>query len=335
MLKVAIVGAGTMGRVHSHAYKNVEGAQVVAICDIREEKASQLAAAHQAKIYIDFDTMLENEEIDMIDLCIPTYMHKDFALKAISYDKHVFCEKPIALKLEDAKVMIEAAKEKEVKFTVGHVVRYFPSYANAVDTVKSGRIGTPKLIRTARTGAFPSWCWEDWYSNYELSGGVLLDLVIHDFDWIRCHFGDVERVYAKSLSAKGVDRQDHCLVTLRLKNGAIVHVEGSWAYPEGSIFGTTFEIIGTEGQIEFDSRDSSPIKKHLCHEAQGKVLLESPLFADEEPYRAEIQAFVDCILNNTKPMVSGEDALKALEISIAAIESSNTGKAVVIGGNQK
>jgi len=230
--------------------------------------------------------------------------------------------------------MIEEAKTKNVKFSVGHVVRFFPAYSNAVQTVKSGRIGTPKLIRTTRTGAYPSWNWQNWYSNYSLSGGPLLDLVIHDFDWIRYNFGDVERVYAKSLTGRNLKQLDHCLVTLRLKNGAIAHVEGSWAYPPGSIFGTTFEIIGTKGQIESDSRASTPIKKHIKRDNSVDIILESPVFSSEEPYTAELQEFIDSIIENKEPEVSGEDAIKAIEISIAAIESAKTGEVVILGGGR-
>lgn len=332
MLKVGIVGAGTMGRTHSNGYKNVRNAVVVAVCDLQEEKALKLAGAHNAKVYNDFNNMLENEELDVIDICLPTYLHKEFAIKAINRDKHVFCEKPIALNVEDAQQMVEEARKKNVKFSVGHVVRFFPAYAHAVQVVKAERIGEPKLIRTTRNGGYPAWSWQDWYSNYDLSGGPLLDLIIHDFDWIRYNFGEVERVYARCLDAKKLDHQDHCLVTLRLKNGSIAHVEGSWAYPPGSIFGTTFEIIGTKGQIELDSRASAPISKHIKRGTSSVVINESPLFSDEEPYTAEIQEFINSIIEEREPAVSGEDAIKALKIALAAIESSKTGNVVLMGG---
>jgi predicted dehydrogenase len=333
VLRIAMVGAGTMGQVHSNSYINIKGGKLIAICDIQEEKAKKLADIHCAAYYVNFDEMLKNEDIDVVDICLPTYMHKEFVLKSIENNKNVFCEKPIALNVGDAEEMVESAREKGVKFSVGHVVRFFPAYEAAIRTIESGKIGTPKLIRTTRTGSYPSWGWRDWYGNYDLSGGPLLDLIIHDFDWIRHNFGDVERVYAKSLGNRK-HGQDHCLVTLRLKNGAIVHSEGSWAYPSGSMFGTTFEIVGTDGQIEYDSRESSPIKKHIKDKEGSKIVMESPLPADEEPYTKEIQEFIDSIIEGRKPKISGEDAIKALKISLAAIESSKTGEAVVIGGGK-
>ncbi len=330
MIKVALLGAGVMGGVHGNGYKNVSDAKLVAVCDLREEKGRAIASQHNAKFYKDFDEMMSIEEIDAVDICLPTYLHKEFALKAIKLRKHVFCEKPIALNVEDAEVMVKAAREKGVKFSVGHVVRFFPAYKQAAETAKSGKIGEVKLIRATRTGAFPSWNWNNWYSNYDLSGGPLLDLVIHDFDWIRYNFGEVERVYAKSFNGR-VERKDHCLTTLRLKSGAIAHVEGSWAYPDGATFGTTLELIGTEGQLELDSRKSSPIVKHIPNGQSTKIALESPLSILQEPYTAEIREFINSIIEDREPLVTGEEAVSALRISLAAIEASKEGKPVELG----
>lgn len=334
MLNVAILGAGTMGRVHGDSYAKVGNSRVVAVCDVDEEKAGMAAAGHSAKIYADFNEMLAKEEIDVVDICLPTYLHKEFALKAMQQKKHVFCEKPIALGMEDAKEMVRAAEVHRVKFTVGHVVRYFPAYSRAARIIADGKIGEAKLIRTARTGAYPSRYWKDWYRDHRLSGGTLLDLVIHDFDWIRHNFGEVERVYAKNLKEDDREKRDHCLAVLRLKSGAIAHVEGSWAYPEGSVFGTSFEVIGTRGQIEFDSRDSAPVKKHIGGGDTVKIVSESPLTDDEEPYTAQLQDFVNCILEDREPCVTAEEAVKALAVSLAALKSAKTGEAVIPGGGR-
>lgn len=332
MLNVAILGAGIMGKVHGNSYLNIENSRVAAVYDIDKEKAEVVAAGHHAKTYADFNEMLAREEIDAVDICLPTYLHKEFALKAMQQKKHVFCEKPIALGIDDAREMVREAEVNRVKFTVGHVVRYFPAYSGAARSIAEGKIGEARLIRTTRTGAYPSRCWKDWYGDHNLSGGSLLDLVIHDFDWIRHNFGEVERVYAKNLQEGDREKRDHCLAVLRLRNGAIAHVEGSWAYPDGSVFGTSFEVIGTKGQIEFDSRDSAPVKKHINGGDTVKIISESPLAGDEEPYTAQLQDFVSCILEDREPCVTAEEAVKALEISLAAIKSSRDGEAVTSGG---
>ena len=125
--------------------------------------------------------------------------------------KHVFCEKPVARTAEEAEDMIAVARECGVKFSVGHVLRFFPNYVDAASLCASGRLGTPRLIRTMRNQAFPAWSWEGWYQDYEKSGGPILDLVIHDLDWIMHSFGDVQRVYALSLGGT-VPGQEHCML---------------------------------------------------------------------------------------------------------------------------
>lgn len=335
MLNVGILGLGMMGRVHLSSYQNIEGVKVAAVCDLSEDRLTAAASSYGVRVYKDYDRMMAEESLDIVDICLPTFMHKEYALRSMDQKKHVFCEKPIASSLEDAEAMLRAANENNVKFSVGQVVRFFPAYDKAAKNVADGKIGTPKLIRTTRTGSFPSGGVNNWYKDPYLSGGVLMDLVIHDFDWIRHCFGEVDRVYARSLFMRGFGEFDHALVTLRLKNGAVAHIEGSWAYPPGALFGTTFEIIGTKGQIEFDSRSSVPVKKHLLVDGSEKVINDSPVFKWEEPYTLELQDFIDSINQRRMPAVNPKEAIKALEISLAAIESAKSGRVVSLGGDKQ
>lgn len=329
MIRVALLGCGTMGRVHSGAYAKIPGASLVAVCDLQETKAAAVAAASGAKVFADFGSMMKGAEFDVLDVCLPTYLHREYAEKAMRAGKHVFCEKPVALTLEDARSMAAAADAAGVKFGVGHVLRYFPVYRSAADMAKEGRLGTPRLIRTTRNQAFPGWSWENWYADPAKGGGPIVDLVIHDFDWIIHNFGDVERVYAKSFGGK-VERQDHCMCVLRLANGAIAHVEGSWAYPAGSAFRMTFEVVGTAGQVEYDSvADASVVKQ--TNDGTHRIQYGSPVHGLLEPYAAEIAAFLDCVENGKEPPVDGAQAIKALEVALAAAESSRTGLPVAVG----
>ena len=111
MKKVALIGAGTMGRTHCNAYLSIEDAKLVAVCDINEEKANMLCEKHGAKSYTDYETMISNEEFDILDICLPTYLHSKYAIDAMKRGKNVFCEKPIALTLEEAEEMTKTAKE--------------------------------------------------------------------------------------------------------------------------------------------------------------------------------------------------------------------------------
>ena len=329
MVRIALVGCGTMGRTHSSGYQAIENAQPVAFCDLSIDKAQALAAAHGAQVYTDFDKMLSEADFDVLDVCLPTYLHHDYAIAGMRAGKHVFCEKPLARSAQEAEEMLAVAKACGVKFSVGHVLRFFPNYAHAAQLAASGRLGTPRLIRTVRNQAFPAWSWEGWYQDYEKSGGPILDLVIHDIDWILHSFGDVKRVYAMSLNGKAPG-QEHCLLVLRLQNGAIAHVEGSWALPKGSAFHTSFEVVGTKAQVEFDSLRDAPVVLETAPQGVHQVAYLSPVLGALEPYTLELQKFVDCVDHDTEPAVTGEEGLKVLRVALAALESSQTGKPVTL-----
>ncbi len=331
MINVALIGCGTMGRSHAYSYQHIDNADLVAVCDIDKEKAQRIAEINTSRIYSSLEEMLENENVDMVDICLPTYMHKTYALIAMKAKKHVFCEKPIALNLEDAYEMVRTSEEEGVKFTVGHVVRYFPAYKSAVEAVEKEKIGVPRLIRTTRNQGFPKWSWEGWYLDYEKSGGPIMDLIIHDFDWINHYFGEVDRIFARSFHGEVLE-QDHCIATLRLKNGTIAHVEGSWAYPQGTVFRTTFEIIGTNGQIEYDSLENCGLKKQTNDSADGHLITSylSPIAGAIEPYQSELREFVHCVENDLPVTITGNEAINALQVALAAIESSKTGLPVTL-----
>lgn len=330
MVRVAIVGCGSMGKTHSNSYHHIDGVRVVAVCDLLAERGRPVAESFRVTWYDRFDTMLAQGGFEVVDICLPTYLHREFALKAMRAGKHVFCEKPIALSVDDANEMVATAQACGVKFSVGHVVRFFPAYQQAAALAASGRLGLPRLIRTTRNQAFPGWSWENWYHDYAKSGGLEIDLVIHDFDWIIHYFGDVERVYAKDFGGK-VANQEHCMCILRLRNGAIAHVEGSWAFPSGTAFRTTFEVVGTKAQVEYDSVLGSPIVKQTNTQGVHQVAYGNPMLGDMDPYTAQLRQFVEAVAGDRPPMVTGAEAVKALRVSLAAIESARTGRCVVIG----
>lgn len=329
MVKVALLGCGTMGRTHANAYRTINDAQVVALCDIQSEKGEPLAKMLNAQYFESFDAMLERVEFDVLDVCLPTYLHKEYSVRAMKAGKHVFCEKPIALTVEDANLMVSTAQACGVKFSVGLVVRFFPAYSNAAQIVRSGDIGAPRLIRTTRNQGFPGWSWNNWYQDYTKSGGPEVDLAIHDFDWIIQNFGDVDRVYAKNYGGNKPN-QDHTMCILRLKNGAMAHVEASWAYPTGTAFRTTFEIVGTKGQIAYDSVMDAPLVKQTNQKGVHKIDYMNPTLGDTEPYTAELLQFIKHVKDDTTPTVTGHGAVKALKVALAAVESARTGLSVCV-----
>ena len=333
MLHVLLIGAGTMGNVHGEAFAKMENAVLAGIVDKNLDKAKKLAEKLHTTAFQTFEEAIETlKKVDVVSICLPTPFHKPFLKKAADQGLQVICEKPLARNLDDAKEMIEYCKEKGVNLFVGHVVRFFPEYVRAKKIIEEGTIGKVAVVRTFRGGGFPNGS-DDWYADYEKSGGLVLDMIIHDFDFLRWCYGEVERVYAKSIKDGNLKRIDYSLVTLRFKNGVIAHVEGSWAHQS---FTTRFEFAGQCGIIEHDSSKSVPVvfegRKNTTA-GGGVAVPESPL--KDNPYFVELDHFIHCIEAGKDPIVTAEDAYKAMEIALSALKSIETGREVVINENQK
>ncbi|MFB4326245.1 Gfo/Idh/MocA family oxidoreductase [Paenibacillus sp. BR1-192] len=331
MLHVLVVGAGAMGKTHAAAYASMPGVKLAGIADIRLEKARQLADEYEAGAYRSFEAAVEDlgaGQIDVIDVCLPTPLHKDYVVKAADIGKHVICEKPLARTEEDARFMINYCRDKGVRLFVGHVLRFFPEYVKAKSLLDQGSIGKPAVIRAGRGGGYPIG-WNHWYSDFGASGGITLDAMIHDFDYLRWCFGEVERVYAKGLNGRLQAQLDYSLVTLRFRSGVIAHVEGTWAH-DG--FSMNLEMAGTSGIIDYDSAKDSPLlfkSRSSAATIPGVAVPESPL--ERSPYYRELEHFMSCIRDGSEPLVSAEDAYEALRIALAALASMAAGEPVVVG----
>ncbi len=327
MLKVGIIGAKTMGSNHAGCYSGIPETSVVGIFDIDFGRASLLAESLGAKAYPSADDLIGDPNIDIICICTPTSTHVDYARKSLEAGKHVFCEKPLARNLQDGIRLAEEVEKSDRTFMVGHVLRFFPEYLKLKDIMDSGGIGNPGIARFSRTSHLPHGV-DDWYSKYDISGGVVLDMIIHDFDFLNWCFGKAVRVSAKGLGAEMLaNHLDYALVLIRFESGVIAHVEGSWALPQG--FFTKYEVAGDKGLVSFDSSRSSPVKVMVKAEeggAEGVAVPESPV--EKNPYLLEQEHFVNCILEGRKTDITVKDALEALKVALAALESIETGKVV-------
>ena len=333
LLKVLLIGAGAMGSVHGESFKKMENVVLAGIVDKNPQKSKALAEKLQTKDFQTFEEALEAVgKVDVVSICLPTPFHKPYVKKAANRGIDIICEKPLARNLEDAREVIDYCQEKNVKLFVGHVVRFFPEYVQAKNIIDEGKIGNIAVVRTSRGGSFPNGS-DDWYAAYENSGGLVLDMIIHDFDFLRWCFGEVDRVYAKSIKEGDKKHLDYSLVTLRFKNGVIAHVEGSWAHQS---FTTKFEFAGEKGIIEHDSSKIVPVVfegRNKNAVLGGVAIPESPL--KHNPYFTELQHFINCIETGDEPIVSAEDAYKAMEIAISALQSIESGREVVMGEYQK
>jgi predicted dehydrogenase len=327
-MRVGILGLGAIGAVHAAAWAETE-AEFVGGFDPLPENAQAIAAKYGGRAYPDIESLLE--DVDIVDICTPTHLHHSQVLQAAAAGKHIVCEKPLARTLEQGREMVAACNAAGVKLLVAHVVRFFPEYRRAKDAVDAGMIGEPAVIRLQRDVFQPRKAAGNWFVDFGKSGGMMLDLMIHDFDYARWVAGEVKTVFAKSIGTSGMEAGvDHGLAILTHHNGAISHIEGSWAYPPPT-FRTKFEIAGSQGLIVHDSDATAPIQvfRHQQDEDSAEVPVPaSPLL--ESPYTAEIRAFHRAIVEDSPVPVSAADGLAALQIALAAMESAQTGKPVTL-----
>jgi UDP-N-acetylglucosamine 3-dehydrogenase len=325
-MRVGVVGAGFIGVVHLSAYANIFEAEVVGVADAVPETAATGAAIVGARPYKSYEELVAAEDVEVVDICLPTAYHRDLALKAAQDGKHVFIEKPLARNLEDAEAIMEAFSEGGPRLFVGHVVRFFPEYARIKAMIDAGEIGTVGVVRTSRRSPFLTG-WNDWYADWRMSGGVLLDLVIHDFDFLRWSLGEVDRVYARGVLGREFNRLDYALVTLRFEGGAIAHVEGQWGYP--GPFNYSIEVAGSRALVAVDSTAPAPVR--LLGESTGSS--ESPdVTAGRSPFQDELEHFLRSITTGEEPIVGPRDAYEALRIGLAATESATSGRPVAPRG---
>ena len=328
MLKIGIVGSGFMGSTHAAAWAKLP-VEFVGICSADHERVKKLASQYGAQPFEALDTLLE--KVDVIDICTPTYLHYPMVLQAAAAGKHIVCEKPLARTSAQGREMIAVCEKANVQLLVAHVVRFSPEYVQAKALVENGDIGRVAVQRLTRCSALPTWATENWLMEMEKSGGMLLDLMIHDFDYARWVAGDVESVFAKSLRGQRPGAtEDYALVMLKHTNGAITNVEGGWAYAPG-MFRTAFEIAGDAGLIEHPADSSTPLGIYMKEKnivAAEALVPTSPL--TEDPYYTQIKHFYDVLTSGITSRVTAEDGLAAVQIGLAAIESVRSGRQVQI-----
>ena len=315
MIRVGVVGTGGMGSVHARHYAKMADVELIAF-DADAVKLDSFMERFQVRDAKSFEEVLEL--VDAVDLCLPTDLHAEYGLRCLRAGKPVLIEKPLARTLQQGRELLEAAANAWLM--PGQVVRYFREYAAAHKAVKSGVVGNPAAVRMRRGGLAPQGG-VGWFMDHNRSGGVLLDLAVHEFDWLHWTFGPVESVFAQSVAKNG-HGPDYALAVLKFESGVVGHVEATWMDPSG--FRAHFEVCGSGGMIEHDSRNVPTLRAH----AGGKTVLESNLAPEDDPFYNQLRHFADCVEGKVTPNVSAEDGFNAMAIGLAALESAQTGWAV-------
>ena len=297
-MKVGIIGTGAMGRTHAESWTAL-GVEIGGVVSRSLNSAETFATQYSSRAYTTLEAMLD--AVDVIDICTPTHLHHPMTLAAARAGKHVICEKPLARTLAEADEMIAVCAKQGVKLMVAHVLRYFPAYADLQARVANGTIGELGEIKLARLSSGPV---AAWFYDQAQAGGMILDLMIHDFDYARWIGGDVSQVHINTMGRSSAEGGiDFASVTLTHDGGIISTVDGSWANP-APYFRTMVELSGTTGSLTYDS-----------HALTDGVV-------SEDPYTIQLRAFRDHIIDDEPLIVSAEDGRQALAIALAALDSA-------------
>lgn len=247
MLRVGLIGCGFMGSMHANCYKNIEGATVTAVADVRPEKAAELAKLSDAEIYSTGKELIENAKVDIIDICLPTYLHAEHALLAMDKVKYVFVEKPVALTKEEGKKLIEKAEKCGAQVQVGQVVRFFDEYAALAEMIKDERYGKVVNANFRRLSPIPLWGFENWLLDPNRSGGAGQDLHIHDVDYALSVFGKPNKIWSVK---NALGAENDYVNTIMQYDGFVVSAEGTWALPESYPFTASFRVVFEKATVE-------------------------------------------------------------------------------------
>lgn len=321
-LRVGIAGAGLIGGVHGRAYRGVPGVRVVAVADPVAGKAERLAAELEASAVTDVQELI-GADLDILSVCTPTPTHVAVSTTALQAGLNVLCEKPIARTLADARLLVETAEAAPGLLMIGHVSRFEADHLRARQLVDSGVLGQVRMMSHSITTSLPGWSQFGWLSDSELSGGPLVDLAVHAFDYLAWVTGSAAvRVHAVGADT-AVGPATDAIVHLRYENGAIAQVETSWAHPPSHGFQLTVELIGTEGRLSWDY---DRISGGFLHRSEGDTVRFDPL--GEQGFATEIAAFVRAVRDGGPSPISGRDGMVALRTSLGALESLRTGSTI-------
>jgi len=320
-LRVGVLGAGFAGAMHAHSAMRLEGVQVVAIAALPLDHGAALAKECGARL-VSAEEICGADDVDLVVVATPTHLHARYTIAAAKSGKHVFCEKPLARTLTDAEAMVRACDDAGVALAVGHVVRYFKEYQRAKQLLDDGTLGRAAIATLVR-GNFAVGSAREWYLDAAKSGGVVLDLMLHDLDTVRWWFGEPSRVYARRFTGSG--GLEYALATIRYDDRPIVHVEASWAEHAG--FRTGYELRGDRGMLVHDSRAASPIALQSPAGPGGPAMMATPTL-HENPYLVQLRDVIARIGRGDPPLVDGREGLRTLALGLAVIDAADTGEVV-------
>jgi len=310
MLRIGVIGAGSMGQNHIRVYSNMKDVELIGIADPAADRVKALASQYKTNYFLDHKALLK-EEPDAVSIVVPTGMHKPVALDAINSGVNVLLEKPISDTLEHADEIITAAEKKKVKLQIGHIERFNPVVLKLKEEIDSGALGKVVSMSTIRVGP---------YNPRIRDVGIITDLGVHDIDIMSYLYNEtIKSVHAYAGSVIH-NFEDYATVLAGFNNGHSGVIETNWLTPHRT---RKLTVTGTEAIAYADYIEQT---LRIC-DKRGEALIR---IDKKEPLMNELSHFVSCVSGNKSPMVSGLDGRNALEVALAAIKSYKENKTIIL-----
>lgn len=309
MLKIGILGVGGISGAHINGWLNIPEAKITALCDIRPEQMTAPAEKTGAACYTDFDEMLSSEELDIVDICLPTFLHASHAIKALERGINVLVEKPISLCKDDVDLIYETAQKHHAKFMVAHVIRFWDQYTYLRKLYQEQTYGRLLSGSMSRLGSTPKWSWDNWMTDINRSGLVPYDLHIHDLDFLIYTFCAPKNVIRHEGRSEG---QDYIHAVYEYDD-FFISAEAAW-FKGSSPFAAGYRFQFEHALVTYENN----ILK--VYEENGNVLESSPQTGLEnginlpssDAYYNEIRYFAGCVLNDEPVSILSKEELKTV-----------------------
>jgi len=334
-VNVAVVGLGFMGVTHIKAYQQLKAARIVAVCDairlpvngilpgvsgnITGSDAIDLGRA--VKVYRTLDQVLADSDVELVDLCVPTALHPEQAIAALKAGKHVLCEKPLALNSARARDIVRAAQSARGFFMPAMCMRFWPGWSCLKQIVSDEPYGKIYAVSFRRLSPAPGWS-KATYSRGDLTGGALLDLHIHDTDFVQFLFGRPDSVSSSGVT-RGGNSIDHVVTQYHYRRGPVVYAEGTWLLNGG--FSMSYTVLCERATLDYDSARGAEALR-LAEAGKAPRVVKC---AGTDGYSGEIRYMIEAIRSGQAPkVVTARDGLSAVQICEAEAKSVKTGRVV-------
>ena len=334
MLRIGIVGWGFMGKMHFRCYKSDTNVEVTAICDV-DAKQLQNASGVTGNIsgaeddldlsnialYSDLSKMLAEEKIDALSIASPTFLHASQTIEALNAGVHVFCEKPMSLNSGDCREMAEVAKQSGKTLQIGHCIRFWPEYVQAKEIIDSQKYGKVLAATFQRLSLTPTWSWDNCFLDGKRSGGAMLDLHIHDTDYVQYVFGMPKEVFSRGVMGPSGEF-DHTVTQYLYGNDCVITAEGGWIMAPGFGFEMSFKIMLEKATLVYSSAQEPTFR---IFPIDGETII--PEIPTGDGYSFEIQHFIDTLSGKAVPSIitpeQSGDSVKIIEAEKESIRNND------------